>query len=148
MRKPIDFLAEGDYSHFSRRYETDLADDPEMAKHLEWAYQTYGKTKSHNSRRVIDAKRLLAEQLQFLDSVNSLGLQLADMLAAILRRALNDRLQRPGWERFGRLVVYDPRPGWFIALGPRTMEPIFPPRVVEVWDTLNRFSKPMIPKGR
>jgi hypothetical protein len=31
--------------------------------------------------------------------------QLADMLAAISRRALNNPLQSPGWSRFGRPMV-------------------------------------------
>jgi hypothetical protein len=31
--------------------------------------------------------------------------QLADMLAGILRRALNNRLQHHGWENFGKIMV-------------------------------------------
>lgn len=41
----------------------------------------------------------------FLDSRDSLGLQLADMLATIMRRALNDHLKYVGWKDFGRLVA-------------------------------------------
>ena len=53
----------------------------------------------------INAKLLLTEQRTFQDSRDSLGLQLSDMLAAILRRALNNRLQFPGWKDFGSLLV-------------------------------------------
>jgi len=55
----------------------------------------------------LNSTLLLSDQREFADSVSSLGLQLADMLAAILRRALNDRLQAPGWENFGRLLIAD-----------------------------------------
>ena len=146
MREPIIFLKEGDYSHFTRKYETNLADDPEMARHLAWTYQTYGKAmiEEQEKESVINARLLLTEQLRFLDSTDSLGLQLADMLAATLRRAFNSRLQRSGWERFGRLVVHDPEPGWFKALGGQRTHSTFPQRVVEVWEALNRHSKPML----
>jgi len=33
------------------------------------------------------------------------------MLAAILRRALNDRLQPPGWKDFGGLLIRHHNPG-------------------------------------
>jgi hypothetical protein len=35
------------------------------------------------------------------------------MLAVILRRALNNRLQRPGWVSFGRLLIADRRTPFF-----------------------------------
>jgi hypothetical protein len=59
----------------------------------------------------------LTEQLTFEDSRNSLGLQLADMLAITLRRGLNNRLQRPGWENLGKLIIRSTDPGLFIQLG-------------------------------
>jgi hypothetical protein len=66
----------------------------------------------------VDAKLLLTEQRTFQDSRDSLGLQLSDMLAAILRRALNDRLQFPGWKDFGGLLVRHGEAGdGFIQLG-------------------------------
>jgi hypothetical protein len=61
----------------------------------------------------LNSSLLLSEQRQFADSAGSLGLQLADMLAAILRRALNDRLQVPGWKNFGRLLIADRRTPFF-----------------------------------
>jgi len=67
----------------------------------------------------INAKLLLTEQLTFQDSRDSLGLQLSDMLAAILRRALNNRLQLPGWKDFGGLLVRHWQAGHgFVQLGP------------------------------
>jgi hypothetical protein len=66
----------------------------------------------------IDAQMLLTEQRTFEDSRNSLGLQLSDMLASILRRALNDRLRFPGWKDIGGLLVRHRNPGYgFVQLG-------------------------------
>ena len=150
MKEPHISLKEADYSHFTR-YETDLAVDEDMVRHLEWSYEVHGKKKKvSRTGRVINAGRLLSEQLQFLDSQDSLGLQLADMLASILRRSLNNRLQTPGWKDFGKLVIHDPKPGWFVQLGPKLDEPkpTFSPRVVDVWKSLNHFSKSMILKTK
>jgi hypothetical protein len=113
-----------DYSHFAR-YETDLATDEDMARHIEWLYKVHGKRKDRDTGHAINARRLLSEQLQFLDSRDSLGLQLADMLASILRRSLNSRLQKPGWKDFGKLVIHDPKPGWFVQLGQKSMSLLF-----------------------
>jgi hypothetical protein len=146
MKEPLILLKKVDYSHFAR-YETDLATDEDMARHIEWLYKVHGKRKDRDTGHIINARRLLSEQLQFLDSRDSLGLQLADMLASILRRSLNNRLQKPGWKGFGKLVIHDPKPGWFVQLGPKLDEPTFPPRVVDVWKSLNRFSKSMIPRS-
>jgi hypothetical protein len=146
MKNPHIALKGADYSHF-RRYETDLTADEEMARHLKWLYEVHGKKGDPTTGRVINAGRLLSEQLQFLDSQDSLGLQLADLLASILRRALNDHLQKPGWKNFGKLVIYDPKPGWIIALGKSRAAPPFAQRVVDVWKYLNHFSKPMVPKS-
>lgn len=146
MRKPIIFLKEGDYSHFAR-YETNPAADENMAKHLEWAAATYGKPDVNSEKRVVDAKRLLTEQLRFLDSLDSLGLQLADMLATILRRALNNHLQKSGWMNFGKLIVHHPSPGWFSLLGPEIPQPPWPQSVIEVWNALKSSSKSMVLDG-
>jgi hypothetical protein len=63
--------------------------------------------------------RILKDQLKFENSRDSLGLQLADMLATILRRALNNRLQYSGWKDFGGLLVRHKDLGHgFIAVGP------------------------------
>jgi hypothetical protein len=78
----------------------------------------YGKPTSGKDSVGVNAKLLLTEQRTFQDSRDSLGLQLSDMLAAILRRALNDRLQFPGWKHFGGLLVRHNQPGkGFVQLG-------------------------------
>jgi hypothetical protein len=119
-REPLIGILGEDYSHFEARYAfTEATADAEMLRHMHWLNLVYAKpTRSKDSAPHIDAKRLLTEQLTFQDSRDSLGLQLSDMLAAILRRALNDRLQFPGWKDFGGLLVRHRQAGeGFIQLG-------------------------------
>jgi hypothetical protein len=115
-REPLIAIAEEDYSHFDARYGfTETTADQEMLRHIRWLSSVSGKPK--DSVR-IDATLLLTEQRTFQDSRDSLGLQLSDLLAAILRRALNDRLQFPGWKDFGGLLVRRWNPGdRFMQLG-------------------------------
>ena len=119
--EPLISIKGEDYSQFDARYGfTEATADPEMRRHICWLSSPYGKpTRSKNSVHAIDAKRLLTEQRTFQDSRDSLGLQLSDMLAAILRRALNERLQFAGWKDFGSLLVRHRQVGdGFIQLGP------------------------------
>jgi hypothetical protein len=102
-RTPLIVLKEADYSHFDGRYGSKM--DDKMKKHLEWMDKIYGPRDRSDTHPLTDVRKLLTEQRQFVDSRDSLGVQLADILASVLRRALNDRLQRSGWENFGRLVV-------------------------------------------
>jgi hypothetical protein len=147
MKTPLIMLKEADYSYFSR-YEIHPTLDGQMAEHLRWAAAVYGKGEPDLTKPVTDSRRLLTEQLQFLDSRESLGLQLADMLATILRRALNGHLQKSGWEDFGKLVVYDQKPGWFSALGAKRAEPQWPQTARDVWSALRTSSKPIVANKR
>jgi hypothetical protein len=117
-REPLACIAEEDYSYFEARYGfTEATADPEMVRHSQWLSSVYGKPRTKEGVG-IDAKRLLTEQRTFEDSRHCLGLQLADMLASILRRALNNRLQFPAWKDFGGLLVRQQNPGsGFIQLG-------------------------------
>ena len=142
MKKPLISLKGADYSHFAR-YETAPTLDATMARHIEWLDATYGKRERRGT--VINAKRLLTEQVQFVDSKDSLGIQLADMLATLLRRALNNHFQKSGWGNFGKLVVYDPKPGWFSHLGSGITPAKWPQTVIDVWDTLRASAKSMVP---
>lgn len=117
-KEPLICIEEEDYSFFDARYGfTEATADPEMRRHCKWLNSVYGKgSKAEGSG--INAKQLLTEQQSFHDSRDSLGLQLTDMLAAILRRALNDRLGFAGWKDFGGLLIRHKQPGYgFIQLG-------------------------------
>jgi hypothetical protein len=117
-REPLGFLAGADYSYFDAKYVmTEETAGPEMRSHIRWLRSMYAKPKEGSA--IIDISRILKDQLTFDNSRDSLGLQLADMLASILRRALNDRLQYSGWKDFGGLLVRHKNPGHgFIAAGP------------------------------
>lgn len=52
-----------------------------------------------------DLKMVLREDFAFVDSTKDLGVQLADLLASILTRALNNTLQPAGWMDLGRSFV-------------------------------------------
>lgn len=125
-REPLASLAGEDYSYFEARYGfTEATADPEIVRHIRWLDSVYGKSLRAKDPAGIDAKRLLTEQLTFENSRDSLGLQLSDMLASILRRALNNRLQFPGWKEFGGLLVRHQEPGTgFIQLGPGSDTPL------------------------
>lgn len=118
-REPLICLKEEDYSHFNARYGlTEATADPEMLRHMQWLSSRHGKPTRAKGTVGTNAKLLLTEQRTFQDSRDSLGLQLSDMLAAILRRALNDRLKFPGWKDFGGLLVRHGQAGdGFVQLG-------------------------------
>jgi uncharacterized protein DUF3800 len=143
VRTPLVALVEADYSHFAR-YEVDPAADEEIARHLDWMRATFGDRESRRKGRVIDAKRLLSEQQKFADSRDSLGLQLADMLASILRRALNNRIKPPGWKDFGKLVVHNPKPEWFVQLGGGDVRRPLQGTALSVYRALEAGSKSMV----
>jgi hypothetical protein len=124
-KEPLGRLDGGDYSYFDAKYGfTKEIADAEMLRHINWMSSIYGGPHDTDFTG-INAKQMLSEQNTFEESRNSLGLQLTDMLASILRRALNDRLQLEGWKDFGRLLVRQRNPGeGFIQLGPGSDTPM------------------------
>jgi len=135
-----------DYSHFDARYGiTEGTADPEILRHFRWLSSVYGKpSRPNDSVDRIDVKRLMTEQRTFQDSRDSLGLQLSDTLASILRRALNDRLQFAGWKEFGGLLVRQWQAGdGFIQLGSGG-NIAMPSHAKKVCQALNNKAKDMI----
>jgi hypothetical protein len=102
-KNPFITLRGFDYSYFHNRYQVQQSDATQS--HLEWMDTTYGHGEGLDRDQVDDAKRILTEQQSFVDSLDFLGVQLADLLATILRRALNGHLQQAGWEQFGKVLV-------------------------------------------
>src|SRR5208337_2862725 len=145
-KEPLIFITEGDYSHFDARFGfTEATADPEMLRHSQWLNSVYGKPPKTKDWVGIDAKQLLTEQREFQDSRDSLGLQLADTLAAILRRALNNRLQFSGWKDFGGLLVRHSQPGKeFIQLGPGDDIPRLSGHTGKVCGAYNKWEEEMI----
>ena len=135
---PVSRIVGEDYSYYEARYcISKKTASSETLKHLQWLRSVYGLSDSEG-RLITDTKRLLTEQRKFEDSRNCLGLQLADMLATILRRAFNDRLQLPAWKDFGGLLVRHHNPGaGLIQLGPGIEAPVLghPKRVCKILDS-------------
>ena len=83
----------------------------------------------------IDLKKVLAD-LSFGDSAADPGLQLADVLANVFRRACHTRMRDRGWRRLGQLMVRDHRPGHLavdcVLLGRKKI----PLRKLPYWEVL------------
>jgi hypothetical protein len=142
VKKPLACLRGADYSHFDARYGI-RADDEEMKRHTAWTREAYG-IHGADQDPGLNAGLLLSEQRQFLDSAGSLGLQLADMLAAILRRALNNRLQPEGWSRIGRLFITDERTPFLLLSTADIGGQTFGPQIEKVWRALKTGNKRML----
>jgi hypothetical protein len=138
--EPLIGILEEDYSYFDTRYGFNRATiEPDELRHLQWLRSVSGKELLGEDERLgVNAKLLLTQQRTFKDSRDSLGLQLADMLAAILRRSLNNQLQYPGWKDFGGLLVRHHNSGTgFIQLGagPEMAMPSHARRVCKILDS-------------
>ena len=120
IKEPLPTLRGADYSHFNKRYAfTKNNTDPEMARHMDWLREVHGLEPFDEDDSAVDIGKLYREQREFKDSRACLGLQLADILATTLRRALNGNLQRAGWNEFGRLLIRRRNIGsYFLQLGP------------------------------
>ena len=141
-KTPLPCLLGADYSHFDAHYKIN-ANDQEAIRHVKWMREAYG-IQDVDRPLGLNSTLLLSEQREFADSSGSLGLQLADMLAAILRRALNDRLQAPGWKNFGRLLIADRRTP-FVQFGePDGRSKRMHGQVEKVWPTLKTGTKEML----
>ena len=142
VTKPLVCIRGSDYSHFDARYGI-RADDEEMNRHVAWTREAYG-IQGVDEGPGLNAGLLLTEQRQFADSAGSLGLQLADMLAAILRRAFNNRLQSAGWSHFGRLVIADKRSPLLHLRPPDASGQALGGQIEKVWLALKTGNKRML----
>lgn len=94
LREPFPQLKGADYGAFSRFYVDQESEDTEwLTKHAKEPVQ--GLT---------DIKLIMTEDLAFRDSQSYQGLQIADIMATTIRRALNRRLQKTGWASIGHLM--------------------------------------------
>ena len=134
-----------DYSHFAKYEIIESTTGETMKRHLEWMRSTLPFSKAApDELRCIDAKRILTEERTFADSKSSLGLQLADIAASTLCRALNEHLRLPGWIPVSQLLIRK-KTAPFIQLG-KTAEQYrgLEPHAAMVWRTLDAKSKAMV----
>jgi len=94
IQDPFIRLAEGDYSHFEKFYRP-------VPDYLLEHFPDLDTERSHP-----DATKIFKESLSFPNSRDDLGLQLADILANTIRRALVNNLQERGWSRLGELMLH------------------------------------------
>ncbi len=93
MESPSIAYAEGNYSFFQRFLHSN------WPGHLPKPIRAPGE-----NIMIINLKKILYESMMFADSTASEGLQLADIITSVFRRALMGRLQRPSYDRLGELM--------------------------------------------
>lgn len=134
-----------DYSHL-KKYEIDEdTADEEMKRHIQWMRETLPSSKPlPHPLRCIDAKRIWTEERAFQNSEDNLGLQLADITATTLCRALNGNLQEAGWKPLSQLLIRK-KTAPFIQLGGAARQRlILEPHAASVWRTLDATSQAMV----
>lgn len=143
-RQAFQRLQGADYSHFSKYQISSTTADEAMMRHLEWLRSTYDLPEGE--LRVIDAKRLLAEEVVFADSMANLGLQLADITASVFRRAFNRTLRRSGWEPFGALLIRKAQKMPIIRIGTNEDASVsyLDQYLTAVWRALKTKTRPML----
>jgi hypothetical protein len=142
-KKPGTRLEGADYSYFEKYRIHESEANPEWAKKIAWMRETYAIESPPGEFEATDWKKLTSEDRTFADSKSSLGLQLADITATSLRRALKGNLQQPGWEPFGQLLIHKKSlPFCMIGRPPRSAKLEEPAK--SVWQVLSAHSKPMI----
>ncbi|HXB26493.1 MAG TPA: DUF3800 domain-containing protein [Gemmatimonadaceae bacterium] len=126
-KEPLVLLEGADYTYF-QRFDTPIEGAP--------------------TQLGVDAKAVLTEDRMFCDSRSDFGVQLADILAASLTRALNGTLQETGWSDLGRLIVLQPgRSVWLVELDRRARSGSALPdshRFVSVLRKVEAKAKPML----
>ena len=86
---PMGMIPGADYSYFER-FDTEPLDG----------------SKRMPGRQYTDMKKVLRDDFEFVTSRRDLGIQMADILASVLTRALNGTLQKPGWKGMGPLLIH------------------------------------------
>ena len=145
-----------DYSHLAKYEIDESTTDNKRKRHLKWMRETLPFAKAvPDQLHCLDAKRIWTEELAFADSENNLGLQLADIAASILCRALNGNLQLRGWKPISNLLIrkkiapmqttVKKRIGPFVMLGKAAeQQSSLEPHGAKVWRILDANSKAMV----
>jgi hypothetical protein len=94
---------EFDYSHLEQLVMDERTEEEQSRRHLEWLRQIKGVPDSQ-PMSAINMKAPF-QDLHFCDSKDSIGLQLADIVASTFHRACKGTLQKDGWRSLGSLFV-------------------------------------------
>jgi hypothetical protein len=96
LNNPIKVLDTGDFASMEKY----MSKTTEIPNHL----KKYAK-KDINRSFKFNLKKILTEDLYFIDSKMSTGLQIIDILVNAVRRAFNRNLQISGWGEIGNLML-------------------------------------------
>ncbi len=92
LRQPMVAIAEGDYSHFER-FRIRIPDY--LAAHVSSGADEFG----------IDVRKLITEHFRFSGEAEP-GLEMVDILANAVRRAMVGNLRREGWQNIRDLMIH------------------------------------------
>jgi len=144
IRRPMAMVAEFDYSGFER-FRSSFK---EMPEHLRAAAQM---EPSDEPFIATDVAKLMRESVAFPDSKSSPGLQMADIVANTVARAMNKKLPENVWRHVGRLTVQKEKGRHSIHPIMLSADPVEPGTVAHelnyygyVLGQLDRYCKPML----
>jgi len=135
-----------DYTHLAKYEIDETTADDKMKRHLKWMRGILPTTADRIKPLTgIDAKRLLTEDRKFGDSKQNLGLQLADIAATTLCRALNGNLQLSGWKHISRILIRK-KTAPFALIGKAALSERarLDEHAEQVWRTLRTNSQSMV----
>ena len=95
LRTPVDLIETGDYSHYGR-FNADVESLPSQLNTM---------LKPEGDPTPTDLKLVMRESFEFHSSRHDNCLQIVDILASALTRALNESLGYDGWGDLGRLFI-------------------------------------------
>ena len=98
LRQPMIVLKGADYSAFDR-FNSKLTEMPEELKDRAKIDSTSGRFLA------TDVGKVMRESVAFPDSKSEIGLQLADVVANTLARAMNQKLPKNVWRHLGSLTI-------------------------------------------
>lgn len=117
LREPMIACTDYDYSYYDQSFKYHKDEIPDhLAPYL----------KEGVSEIPTDIKKLMTDNLKFLDSKNELGLQLVDLVASIITRSCNETLQAHGWNNIGKLFLQaqnGSHPLGFVMLNAHHLDP-------------------------
>lgn len=98
LSNPLDLIKGCDYSYFDNVYSFKIEDSK------------YHKSLINDKRNInsngINLKKVFGEQISFQDSKSNLGIQIIDILISGLRRTLNGKLKKSGWNNIGQIMSF------------------------------------------
>lgn len=128
---------------FLSKYEIDeYSPDEKAREHLQWMKDALSVPEDPIGRRsFLDIKRILTDERAFRDSKDNIGLQLADICATTICRALNGNLQPAGWGPIAKLLIRKLKLPFIQFDNVNSSGVLLEPRARTVWRVLDHNSQ-------